>query len=125
MSVHAGFAATLTDLFAQALRGPVRCKRMFGGFGFYHDDRFFAVMVDGTPYLKVDAGTRPAFEAAGLPAWVYLREGKPVTMGFHGVPESALDDPEDMRPWALLALRAASVVRPRAVAVRRPRRTVE
>ncbi|MEL0028852.1 MAG: TfoX/Sxy family protein [Perlucidibaca sp.] len=107
MSVHAGFAATLTDLFAQALRGPVRCKRMFGGFGFYHDDRFFAVMVDGTPYLKVDAGTRPAFEAAGLPAWVYLREGRPVTMGFHGLPEAALDDPEEMRPWVLLALQAA------------------
>lgn len=125
MTAHADFAATVSDIFAQALRGPVQCRRMFGGYGFYHDQRFFAVMVAGTVYLKVNDDTRPAFVAEGLPAWVYLREGKPVTMGFHGVPESALDDPEDMRPWALLALRAASVVRPRAVAVRRPRRTVE
>lgn len=124
MSAHADFAATVTDLFTQALCGPVHCKRMFGGYGFYHDQRFFAVMVAGTLYLKVNDQTRPAFVAAGLPPWVYLREGRPVTMGFHGVPESALDDPEEMRPWARLALQAASVTSRPAV-VRRSRRTVE
>lgn len=113
MTAHADFAATVTDLFAQALRGPVQCKRMFGGYGYYHDQRFFAVMVAGTLYLKVNDATRPQFEAEALPAWVYLREGKPVTMGFHGVPESVFDDPEDMRPWARLAVQAATVRKPR------------
>ncbi len=123
MRAHSDFAATVTDLFEQALRGPVQCKRMFGGYGFYHDQRFFAVMVAGTVYLKVNDETRPVFEAEGLPAWVYLREGRPVTMGFHGIPESAFDDPEDMRPWARLALRAANLVKPPAV--RKPRGAVK
>lgn len=121
MTAHRDFAATVTDLFEQALRGPVLCKRMFGGYGFYHDECFFAVMIAGTLYLKVNDATRPAFEAEALPAWVYTREGKPVTMGFYGVPEAAFDDPEEMRPWARLALQAANRVKPPSV--RKPRVT--
>lgn len=108
MSAHADFAATVTDLLQQALHGPVQCRRMFGGYGFYHDQRFFAVMIGGVFHLKTSDVTRAAFEAAGQQAWVYHREGKPVTMGFHTVPEAALDEPEELRVWARLALQAAN-----------------
>lgn len=121
MTAHRDFANTVTDLFEQALRGPVQCKRLFGGYGFYHDQRFFAVMIAGVLYLKVNDATRPVFEADALPAWVYPREGKPVTMGFHGVPEAAFDDPEVMRPWARLALLAANPAK--RPSVRKPRAT--
>lgn len=104
---HDDLAATLADLLHQALHLPVRAKRMFGGHGFYADDLFIAVLIDGMFHLKTTADTRAAFEGQGLLPWVYHREGKPVTMGFHPVPESALEDPEMLRPWARLALQAA------------------
>lgn len=107
MPVRDDFADTLTDLLTRALLGPVRAKRMFGGHGFYFDDLFIAVLVQGVFYLKTSAETRASFEAEGLQPWIYLREGKPVSMGFHPVPEAALDEAEALRPWARLAVQAA------------------
>lgn len=107
MPARDDFADALTDLLSRALLGPVRAKRMFGGHGFYFDELFIAVLVQGVFYLKTSAETRAAFEAEGLQPWVYLREGKPVSMGFHPVPEAALDEAEALRPWARLAVQAA------------------
>ena len=44
--------------------GAVRAKRMFGGYGLYCDELFFALLAADRLYLKVDASTRPAFEQA-------------------------------------------------------------
>lgn len=107
MPAHDDFADTLIDLLSRALLGPVRAQRMFGGHGFYFGDLFIAVLVQGVFYLKTSADTRAAFEAEGLQPWVYLREGRPVSMGFHPVPEAALDEAEALRPWARLAVQAA------------------
>lgn len=107
MPAHDDFADTLSDLLARALLVPVRTRWMFGGHGFYGDDLFIAVLVQGVFYLKTSADTRAAFEDEGLRPWLYLREGRPVSMGFHPVPEAALDDAEALRPWARLAMQAA------------------
>lgn len=121
MTCHDDLAATLVDLLHQALHLPVRARRMFGGHGFYADDLFIAVLVDGMFHLKTSADTRAVFEAQGLPPWVYHREGKPVTMGFHPVPEAALEEAEALRPWARLALQAAlSARQPRTTPGKRP-----
>lgn len=97
MPARDDFADTLTDLLSRALLGPVRAKRMFGGHGFYFDELFIAVLVQGVFYLKTSAETRAAFEAEGLQPWFYLREGRPVSMGFHPVPESALASPRKQK----------------------------
>jgi len=47
--------------------GPIHWRAMFGGYGFYCGELFFALAVDDVLYLKADADTRPRFEAEGLP----------------------------------------------------------
>ncbi len=103
------FAAHALDLFA--LLGPgVVSRRMFGGLGFYARGLFFAVgdQAEGRLFLKVDDLTRPAFEAAGGQPFTYTVPGQAtMTMAYLTPPDGALEDPEEMLPWARLALEAA------------------
>lgn len=87
--------------------GPARSRRMFGGHGFYIDDLFIALIAYERLYLKVDAATRAAFEAAGCQPFVYDGAGKSVTMAYFTAPEEAMESPPLMQPWARLALAAA------------------
>jgi DNA transformation protein len=88
--------------------GRIAARRMFGGHGLYHDGRMVALVADGRLYLKVDAQTRAAFEAAGSSPFVYAGKGKPVTMSYWLAPDEALDDPSAMTPWARRAIEAAA-----------------
>lgn len=103
------FAAHALDLFA--LLGPgVVSRRMFGGLGFYARGLFFAVgdQDEGRVFLKVDDLTRPTFEAAGGRPFTYTVPGQAtMTMAYLTPPDGALEDPEEMLPWARLALEAA------------------
>jgi DNA transformation protein len=86
--------------------GLLRARKMFGGFGIYLDDRMFGLVADQL-YLKVDAQTRPQFEAEGSRPFVYEGKGKPVSMSYYTVPDHCLDDPSQMLPFARLAFEAA------------------
>lgn len=87
--------------------GSVRSRRMFGGRGFYIDDLFVALITGERLYLKVDAQTRPAFEAAGCTPFVYAAGGRSVALGYFSAPDDAMESPPLMQPWARLALAAA------------------
>jgi DNA transformation protein len=93
------------ELFAPL--GAVRTRRMFGGHGFYVDDLFMALIAGERLYLKVDAQTRPLFEAAGCEPFVYDAAGKSVSLGYFSAPEEAMESPPLMQPWARHALSAA------------------
>ena len=110
------FVAHCIELLAPL--GAVRSRRMFGGHGFYVDDVFIALIAAERLYLKVDALTRPAFEAAGGVPFVYDAAQKSVTLGYFSAPEDAMESPPLMQPWARLALAAAlraRATKPRAV----------
>lgn len=82
---------------------------MFGGKGIYHEGLIFALEVDGDILLKADAMTAPDFEAAGCRQWVYeghIRKG-PVAMPYWTIPDSAIDDPDEMAAWARKAPEAS------------------
>ena len=100
--------------------GPVRVKRMFGGFGFYVDEVFLALAIAEQLYLKVDATTRGRFEAAGCHPFVYDAKGKTVTVGYWTAPEEAMESAALMTPWARLAFDSALRAR-RAAPTRRAR----
>jgi DNA transformation protein len=87
--------------------GPVRAKAMFGGWGLYHGDRMFAIIVFDRLWLKVDAASRERFAAAGSEPFVYQGKGKPVTMSYWELPAEAIDEPEAMLAWTRLGLEAA------------------
>jgi len=99
--------------------GPVRARRMFGGWGIFLDDLMFALIADGWLYLKADGESEARFAAAGCAAFTYRRQGRRVALSYRAAPRAALDDPAALLPWAELALAAAR----RARAARpRPRR---
>ncbi|MGH8493302.1 MAG: TfoX/Sxy family protein [Moraxellaceae bacterium] len=105
MSVSQEYAEWLQDVLRPL--GHIRLRRMFGGFGIYADELFFALVVEEQLYFKVDARSRPVFEAEGLEEWVYLKEGKPVHMNYFRPPEAIFDEEDELLRWGRLALAAA------------------
>jgi DNA transformation protein len=101
-------------------QGPVRTKRMFGGWGLYVDEIFIAIIAFDRLFLKVDERTRPLFEAAGSEPFVYDAKSKPVSLGYWSAPAEAMDSPALMAPWARAALQAA--LSARATPAKRQRR---
>jgi DNA transformation protein len=91
---------------------------MFGGVGLYSGELFFALIADDTVYFKVDASTRPDFEARGMgPFRPFGDTGG--TMQYYQLPEDVLEDPEALRPWAEKALAIASLNKGRRTSRRR------
>lgn len=87
--------------------GGVSARKMFGGHGIYKDGRMFGLVADEVLYLKVDAQSKPEFEAEDLGPFIYEKNGKPMAMSYHRVPEAALDEPELMQEWAWKGVDAA------------------
>ena len=90
----------------------ISTRAMFGGHAVYasvdgSDAVLIGIVIDEALYLKVDAQTRAAFEAAGCAPYVYTGQKAPITMSYWSVPEAALDSPQAMRPWARRAWEAA------------------
>jgi len=102
--------------------GAARSRRMFGGHGLYVDDLFVALIAFDRLYLKVDAQTRPRFEAAGCEPFVYDAKGQSVTLGYFTAPDEAIESPALMQPWARLALEAALRARAAKAVATKPRR---
>jgi DNA transformation protein len=99
------FVAFAVDLLGPL--GPVRARAMFGGHGIYCGDLMFGLVDDDEIFLKTDAETRPAFEAAGCRRWVFSGGGKTMETNYFRPPDAAHESPEDMEPWGRLALEAA------------------
>ena len=87
--------------------GSLRVKRMFGGAGVYQDDLMFALIDDDVLYIKADAQSRPAFEAAGSSQFTVEMKGRTETMGYWRLPAEAADDSDAAQRWARLGLEAA------------------
>jgi DNA transformation protein len=95
----------LRDLFESL--PDVSIRRLFGGKGIYADGVIVAVVIRDELRLKADAETAPLFEKAGATQWVYTRSrGGQTSMPYWSVPETALDDPDEMAKWAKLAYEA-------------------
>jgi DNA transformation protein len=75
---------------------------MYGGYGLHRDGVMFAIVdAEGRLYLRADARTAQAFEAAG--------STQHARMPYWEVPEPVREDPELLRDWAAAA---AEVARP-------------
>ena len=87
--------------------GPVEAKRMFGGWGLYHDGVFFALVMRGTLYLKTDAKNRAEFDARKLEAFTFEKGGETIVTAYRAAPDAALEDRRVMARWAKSAYAAA------------------
>lgn len=95
----------IEDLFAPAARVFVR--RMFGGQGIFVEGIMVALEAGGVLYLKSDDATAPAFDAEGCGPFAYGEGGKRVITSYRRMPESAFEDPDELRRWYAMARDAA------------------
>ncbi|MBJ6126039.1 TfoX/Sxy family protein [Microvirga splendida] len=99
-------AETIRDVFRGF--GLLQIRRMFGGQGIYRDGLMFALEAGGELYLKVDEESVGTFQELGSrPFTVEMRNGRATLTSYWLMPESALDDPDEARDFAALALGAA------------------
>lgn len=87
--------------------GPIRMRAMFGGYGFYCADAFFALVLKDELYLKADELTRLEFEREGLSPFVYVKQNEEQVLSYYQAPESVFEDSDVMREWGNKALAAA------------------
>ena len=99
--------------------GPVESRAMFGGFGVFLEGLMFGLVADNELYLKVDAENQQDFEALGLQAFSFQKNGKEFKMSYFQAPEEAMEDGELLSVWASKAYGAAM----RAAASKRPKRS--
>jgi DNA transformation protein and related proteins len=87
--------------------GAVEATRMFGGWGLYREDVFFALVLDDTLYLKTDEGNRAEFDARALEPFSFVKGGKTIVTAYRAAPEEAFEDAAVMAKWAKGAYAAA------------------
>jgi DNA transformation protein len=86
--------------------GPVVARKMFGGYGVYCDERFFALIDNDALYFKVDALSRLDYIAAGMGPFAPL-PGKQMD-GYYEVPLDVLGSRAKLAQWGKQALAAAA-----------------
>lgn len=111
------FVEHLNEVFR--LFGPIRSRRMFGGFGVYHHDLMIGLVADDILYLKTDALSVPHFSEAGCLPFEYTKNGLTMKMSYSSAPVEIFDDPETAKTWAIRAYEAA--LRSRGKSAKRPK----
>lgn len=88
--------------------GTLRARSMFGAFGVYCDELFFAIVEEDVLYVKVDDTTRPEFEAEGLRPFTYaMKDGSTSTLSYYPLPDYALETPHELIDWVKKGIAAA------------------
>lgn len=87
--------------------GPITTRRMFGGYGVYHDGLMFGLVANDTLYLKADAESVGEFEVLDLEPFMYEKQGKQMAMSYYLAPEDIFDDPDAAVVWGRRAYEAA------------------
>ena len=99
------FIEYLQELFEKF--GPVHTRKMFGGYGIYHDGVMFGLVEDDTLYLKSDETSVEYFQSRGLGQFEYDRGEKTVKMSYYRAPDEIMDNPDEASLWARRAWEVA------------------
>lgn len=89
------------------LFGAIHSKRMFGGYGIYHNALMIGLVADDTLYFKTDALSAPLFTEAGSVPFEYTKGGVVMKMSYASAPVEVFDDPDIAKMWASRAYEAA------------------
>jgi len=80
--------------------GNVAARRMFGGVGLYHEQRFFAIIAGDTMYFKVNDDNRRDYEARGMGRFRPYPNKPHLSMTYYEVPADVLEDADECAAWA-------------------------
>lgn len=92
------FTDYLIELFEQL--GQVSVRKMFSGYGIYHQRVMFGMVAEEALYLKADASTAEQFESRALGQFEYNKGGKIIRISYYLAPAELLEDPEQAALWA-------------------------
>ena len=98
--------------------GRVQARKMFGGYGLFHEGLMIGLVADEVLYLKADAASAVYFTELGLAPFAYPKGDRTITMSYYMAPEAIFDDPDAARLWAVRAFEAALRSRKRGGASR-------
>ncbi|WP_036303634.1 TfoX/Sxy family protein [Methylotenera sp. L2L1] len=99
------FTQHLTDVFR--LFGSISLRRMFSGYGVFHDGIMFGLVSQETLYLKADTENSADFRDQGLSQFEYVRQGKVIGLSYYQAPEIVLEDANEAALWARRSFEAA------------------
>lgn len=94
-----GKATEMADQLIEKLQssGAIRAKKMFGGYGLFHDSKMFGLISsEGQVYFKVTEENRSRYENVGAEKY-----GK---MPYYSVSQKIIDDPNSLQEWAQEAI---------------------
>jgi DNA transformation protein and related proteins len=107
MAVTADFLRYVLDQLAGL--GRVTPRRMFGGVGLYHDERFFGLIAGDTLYFKVNDSNRGDYEARGMHRFRPFPDKPYWSMTYYELPADALEDADECAAWARKSVAIAAV----------------
>jgi DNA transformation protein and related proteins len=87
----------------------VEARRMFGGFGIYRDESFFAVVHRGRLYFKIDETTVTEYRKRKMKA--FRPNAKQTLKSYYQVPVEIIEDAEQLADWAKRATRSQQKTR--------------
>ena len=82
-------------------------RRMFGGYGIFHQGLMFGLIADGSLYLKADDESRELFVAEGSSAFSYYRKEREYRLSYYLAADEFFEDSDACRRWARIAFDAA------------------
>ena len=89
--------------------GTVTPRRMFGGVGLYHEERFFGLIAGDTLYFKVNDSNRGDYEARGMSRFRPFPDKPYWSMTYYEVPADTLEDADECMAWARKSVAIAAV----------------
>lgn len=99
------FVNFLVEVFEEF--GEINSRKMFGGYGIYHDGLMFGLVADDELYLKADKVSLGFFEERGLEPFKYIKNNKAMKMSYYLAPEEIYDERDAAKEWADRAYEAA------------------
>jgi DNA transformation protein len=88
--------------------GRIRARGMFGGFGIYCGESFFALVASDTLYFKADERNRADYLRRGKGPFMPFPEKPQRVMHYYEVPADVLEDTEELASWACKSLAVAA-----------------
>lgn len=80
----------------------VEARRMFGGFGLYRDETFFAIVHQGRLYFKIDDATVDEYRKRKMKP--FQPNARQMLKSYYQVPADIIEDMDRLREWALRAI---------------------
>lgn len=105
MRAKASKDETFKDFVLDQLGGleDLRCRAMFGGFGIYQGEAFFAIVFKGRLYFKTNPDTRDRYVERGMKP--FRPSAKQSLTSYFEVPLDVIEDAAQLALWARAAAR--------------------